>query len=103
MYKRFDHSGDHRERALTERLQLLVVDDDATFCHALTVSLRRMGYVSHFALDAKAGHQALTRRPYAICVVDARLADTESGLLRTLLRMCHTVKHLLLCGASLQH
>ncbi|WP_201315934.1 hypothetical protein [Dyella sp. EPa41] len=77
---------DHRVRALTERQHLLVVDDDAAFGPALAVHLRRMGYISHFALNVKAVHQALARRSYVMGIVDARLAEADSGHLRALLR-----------------
>jgi len=86
MHKGLDRPAQHRARALTERVRLLMVDDDAAFGHALTMDLRRMGYALRVALSAKACIKTLSETVCDMAIVDAHLTQDDLSRLRPLLR-----------------
>lgn len=58
---------------------LLIVDDDHTFCEVLAGALMRRGIETRHAQSAQAARALLAQRPTEGIVLDLRLA-TESGL-----------------------
>lgn len=72
--------------AKTESPQLLLVDDDPTYCEVLRQALTKRGYAVHVANDVDTGLELAGRIEPEYAVIDLRVAH-ESGL--TLVKRLH--------------
>ena len=73
----------------TERVQVLVVDDEPSICKALSIALQRAGYD---ALTAQSGDSALAllaNEPVDVMLIDLRIPDTRGDVVFELAAATH--------------
>jgi two-component system, OmpR family, KDP operon response regulator KdpE len=73
----------------SERVRVLVVDDEPAICRALTTALDRAGY---HAIAAQSGDGALARlasEPVDVMLIDLRLPDTRGDVVFELAAATH--------------
>jgi CheY-like chemotaxis protein len=54
-------------------MQILIIDDDETFCRLLVEIFEEMGLRAVWTTDGLAGYEMLTRDPYDLCIIDVRM------------------------------
>lgn len=73
----------------TERVRVLVVDDEPSICKALSIALQRAGYD---ALTAQSGDSALAllaNEPVDVMLIDLRIPDTRGDVVFELAAATH--------------
>ena len=54
-------------------MQILIIDDDETFCRLLVEIFEEMGLRAMWTTDGLAGYEMLTRDEYDLCIIDVRM------------------------------
>ena len=54
-------------------MQILIIDDDETFCRLLVEIFEEMGLRAVWTTDGLAGYEMLTRDEYDLCIIDVRM------------------------------
>jgi len=73
----------------TERVRVLVVDDEPSICKAMSIALQRAGYD---ALTAQSGDSALAllaNEPVDVMLIDLRIPDTRGDVVFELAAATH--------------
>ncbi len=64
---------------MSERGAILIIEDDASVCDALTIVLEDAGYIIASASTARCGLEKVGTQPFDLTITDIRLPD-RSGL-----------------------
>ena len=54
-------------------MQILIIDDDETFCRLLIEIFEETGMRAVWTTDGVAGYEMLTRDEYDLCIIDVRM------------------------------
>ena len=65
---------------MAQKLKVLVVDDESSYCEQLSLILRRSGHEVESALDVKTARETARRFNPQVLLIDFMLKDEVSGL-----------------------
>ena len=54
-------------------MQILVIDDDETFCRLLVEILEEIGVQAAWTTNGLTGYEMMTREDYKLCIIDVRM------------------------------
>ena len=61
------------EKLEAHRVQILIIDDDETFCRLLVEILEDIGVRAVWTTNGLTGYEMLTRDEYDLCIIDVRM------------------------------
>ncbi|MCG6871372.1 MAG: sigma-54 dependent transcriptional regulator [Gammaproteobacteria bacterium] len=62
---------------MSDKAQILIVDDEPDLCELLQLTLERMDHACHVALNLKDARALLRKRSFDLCLTDMRLPDGD--------------------------
>lgn len=87
--RRPDGTRTNRGRMESQRIRVLVVDDEPAICRALTIALTRAGYDVFAALSGDAALSLLRTEYVDVMVIDLRIPDTRGDVVFELAAASH--------------
>ena len=81
--------GDMQERALPDRMRILVVDDEPSICNVLKIALELEGFEVLIARSGDNALAVLSAAPIDVLVMDLRIPDTRGDVVFELAAAWH--------------
>jgi DNA-binding NtrC family response regulator len=66
---------------MADRIRVLIVDDEAAICRAVSMALTRAGFAASTSLSGRGAQEQLSREHFDVLVLDLRMPDMRGDVL----------------------